>query len=377
LQDAGYKTALVGKFITDWNFRYEPPHFNQYAAFQGGYVNARFWVKDPGDATHRWVTAPYSTDFIADKAVQYIDGFASQGDQPWFMQVAPHAPHNNHEAQKTSCNINDLYNWPARDDNVVIPPWQPSPAVTVEGDNNTAAKADKVPYVRNNTFPSTCGQVTYEGQNKTLLSVDDMVDRLMTELQKNGQIDNTLVIFTSDNGFAHGDRGLTSKGLPYTEHIKVPLMARWNGVFPAGVVDHRQIGGEDFLPTYFDATGYVPPELHYALDGRSFLPDRPARQAKVLEFGPVGRPTPPGYKGHRGIPTWASLRTPDYQYIEYYDASNTTVAFKEYYDLKNDPWELHNVLLDKNAKQPDAAALSADLQRWEHCAGTNGPNPCP
>ncbi|HTC81781.1 MAG TPA: sulfatase-like hydrolase/transferase [Acidimicrobiia bacterium] len=121
LHDAGYKTALVGKFITDWVFRYEPPHFDQYAAFQGGYVNTPFWVKDPGQDKHSWVTAPYSTDFIADKAVQYIDGFAAHPDQPWFMQVAPHAPHNNHEATRTSCNINDLYNWPARDDNVATP----------------------------------------------------------------------------------------------------------------------------------------------------------------------------------------------------------------------------------------------------------------
>jgi arylsulfatase A-like enzyme len=375
LQDAGYKTALVGKFITDWTFRYEPPHFDQYAAFQGGYVNTPFWVKDPGQTVHQWVTAPYSTDFIADKAVQYIDGFAADNPgQPWFMQVSPHAPHNNHEATKTSCNINDLYNWPARDDNVATPPWQPSPAVTVEGGNNTAAKSDKVPYVRSNTFPESCGQVTYDGQMKTLLSVDDMVDRMMTELQKNNQLDNTLVIFTSDNGFAHGDRGLTSKGMAYTEHVKVPFMARWDGVFAPGTVDHRPVGGEDFLPTYLDAARYAPPVLKYRLDGRSFLPGRPGRTEKLLEFGPDGRPTPAGYKGHRGIPTWASLRTADWQYIEYYGADNTTVAFREYFDLKSDPWELQNTLADNDPKNdPDVASLSAELARAEHCSGKSCP----
>jgi arylsulfatase A-like enzyme len=288
--------------------------------------------------------------------------------------VSPHAPHNNHEATKTSCNINDLYNWPARDDNVATPQWHPSPAVTVEGDGNTAAKSDKDPYVRSNTFPSSCGQVTYDGQMKTLLSVDDMVDRLMTTLQKNGQLANTLVIFTSDNGFAHGDRGLTSKGLAYMEHTKVPFMARWDGVFTPGTVDHRLVGGEDFLPTYLDAARYAPPVLKYRLDGKSLLPGRPARTEKLLEFGPDGRPTPAGYKGHRGIPTWASLTTADWQYIEYYGADNTTVAFREYYDLTSDPWELQNTLADNDPhNDPDVTALSAELARAEHCSGKTCP----
>jgi len=151
-------------------------------------------------------------------------------------------------------------------------------------------------------------------------------------------------------------------------------------VFPAGVVDHRPIGGEDFLPTYLDAAEYQPPVEQYAFDGRSFLPGAPGRSEKYLEFGPVGRPTPPGYKGHRGIPTWASVRTADYQYIEYYAADNTTVAFREYYDLHADPWELKNLVYPDSAAAAnhiDVAALSAHLQQLEHCTGTTGPGACP
>lgn len=140
------------------------------------------------------------------------------------LQVAPHAPHNNREAQKTSCNMSELYRWPARHDRVATPPWNPSPPVTVEGDSRTGAKADKARYVRDNTFPERCGQATYDGQLKTLLAVDEMVDRMMTGLRDTGQLDNTLVILTSDNGFAHGDRGLTSKGMAYTEHVRVPFL---------------------------------------------------------------------------------------------------------------------------------------------------------
>jgi arylsulfatase A-like enzyme len=374
LRDAGYRTALVGKFITDWTFRYEPPHFDQYAAFQGGYVKAPFWVKDPGQDKRSWVTVPYSTDFIADKAVEYIEGFAGRSGEAWFMQVAPHAPHNNREAQKTSCDLGELYHWPARHDHVATPPWNPSPAVTVEGDGNTAAKADKVRYIRDNTFPTQCGRATHDGQLKTLLAVDEMVDRMMTKLQETRQLDNTLVILTSDNGFAHGDRGLTSKGMGYTEHSRVPFLVRWDGVFEPGSVDHRPVGGEDFLPTYLDAARYLPPSLRYRLDGRSFLPGRAGRSEKLLEFGPVGRPTPDGYKGHRSIPTWAALVGDRWQYIEYYEADNTSVAFREYYDLKSDPWELENVLADRDPNNdPDIEDLSARLGRAVRCAGRNCP----
>jgi arylsulfatase A-like enzyme len=385
LQDAGYRTALVGKFITDWNYRYEPPHFDQYAAFQGGYVDQPFMVKDPGMTTHQLTgkSTGYTTDYVAQKATDYINGFARDNPgQPWFMQVAPHAPHNNMEAQKTpgGCDLKTLYTWPSRYDNAPVPPWNPTPAVTVEGDSQFQNKQDKVPYVRNNSFPSACGAVTYEGQMRTLLAVDDMVDQLMTTLQDSGQLSNTLVIFTSDNGFSHGERGLTSKGMPYREHILLPTMVRWDGVFPAGTVDHRAIGGEDFLPTYLDAARYTPPEVHYALDGHSFLPGAPGRSEKYLEFGPVGRPTPPGYKGHRGIPTWASVRTNDYQYIEYYASDNTTVAFQEYYDLGSDPWELKNLVYPASAAAAnhiDLAGLSAHLRHLEHCAGTTGADACP
>ena len=207
-----------------------------------------------------------------------------------------------------------------------------------------------------------------------------MVDQIMTALQNTGQLSNTLVIFTSDNGFAFGDRGLTSKGMPYREHVMVPTMMRWDGVFPAGTVDHRPIGGEDFLPTYLDAAEYTPPVVQYAFDGRSFLPGAPGRTEKYFEFGPVGRPTPAGYKGHRGIPTWASVRTNDYQYIEYYASDNTTVAFREYYDLHADPWELRNLVYPDAAAAAnhiDVLALSAHLHQLEHCTGTSGPDSCP
>jgi arylsulfatase A-like enzyme len=379
LHDAGYTTALVGKFITDWNFRYVPPHFDEYAAFQGGYMNARFTVKDAGDAKPRTENAPYSTDWIGQKAASYIDGFKGQA-QPWFMQVSPHAPHQEQTAPGAdSCNLHKMYTWPARYDAVPMPTWTPSPAVTVEGGPNMKAeKADKVPYIRPMNFTQKCGEITYEGHMRTLMAADDMVDTIMTRLQADGELANTLVLFTTDNGYAWDERGATSKGLPWTEHVQAPLMVRWDGVFPPGSTDDRLVGTEDYLPTYLDAAGYQPPEVRYPLDGLSFLPGRPARAEKLLEFGPILRPSPKGYQGHRGIPTWLSLRAKQWQYIEFFDKGNSNIQWKEYYDLTSDPWELNNLLADKDpGNDPDVASLSARLHEAATCSGRTGANPCP
>ena len=380
LHDAGYRTGLIGKFITNWHFRYDPPHFDDYAVFQGGYIDAPFRVKDPGQTSRHNETGAYTTDYIADKTVQYINAYKANGTQPWYLHVTPHVPHDNLVDTKDGCDLHKLYDWPARHDQTPIPPWNPTPAVTVEaGPNAKAEKADKVPYVRYmKDFTQKCGEVTHTGHMKTLLAADEMVDRIMTTLQADGELENTLVIFTSDNGWSWDERGFTSKGLPYTEHVKLPFLVRWDGVFPPGSVDARPVGGEDILPTVLDAAGYNPPVLRYPLDGRSFLPGRPGKSLKYLEFGPSG-PNPPGYTGnHRSIPTWVSMRTTTWQYIEYYGNDNTTVAFREYYDLTNDPWELQNLLADNNpANDPDVAALSAQMKRLRTCAGTNSLNPCP
>jgi arylsulfatase A-like enzyme len=381
LRDAGYRTALVGKFITDWNWRYEPPHFDDFAVFQGGYTEPRFMVRNNGDEKVHTERAGYSTEYIGEKAASFIDRFEANDAQPWFMQVSPHAPHQEQVAPgPDSCNLEKMYTWPPKYDSQPIPPWKPTPAEQIEGGpNGKAEKQDKAPFVRSHNFTHKCGQVTYDGAMKTLMVADDMVETIMTRLQERGELGNTLILLGTDNGYSWNERGMTSKGAPWTEHVQSPLLVRWDGVFPPGTKDERLVGTEDYLPTYLDAAGYTPSQLKHPFDGRSFLPGRQARDEKYLEFGPVLTASSKEYKGHRGIPSWASLRTKQWQYIEYYDRKdNTTIQWREYYDLIADPWQLQNVLADKNpANDPDIAALSARLHKAIACVGTSGANPCP
>jgi len=245
---------------------------------------------------------------------------------------------------------------------VPIPPYVPTPAAL------DADRDDQVEYIHHTRQSEETSRSNHDGQLRTLLAVDEMVDAVFRRLAATGELDNTLAVFTSDNGYSWGERGVTSKGLPYRESVRVPFLVRWPGIFPAGAVDPRPVGGVDLLPTFLDASATVPPVLGYPLDGRSFLPGRQGRDSILLEFA----------ADHRSIPPWASLRNGAWQYIEYYGADSDAVQFREYYDLGADPWQLTNLLADADpANDPDVAALSADLDTARHCAGGAPPQGCP
>jgi arylsulfatase A-like enzyme len=404
LKGAGYHTALVGKFITDWHYataaegRYDlDPMFDDYAAFQGGYLDVPFMVKNPGATKTGFErtsdpadsASDDSTDYIGDKVNQFVNAYEANDAQPWYVHVTPHAPHDDTTAP--------LFKWPARYNDVAVSPYAPTPAATIEGleaPDAKAQKADKAKRIQGQTIPRSQVELYHDGMLKTLLGADDAIDKIMNNLQAKGELDNTLVIFTSDNGYSWGERGVDSKGWPWGEDVSVPFLVRWPGVIPAGGVDSHPVGGEDILPTLLEAAQYTPAQFGYPLDGRSFLPGQPAKEFKLLEFGPrIGTsPTiegagctdavgPTCYNAHRSIPTWASMRTPDYQYIEWYDADNTTIQAingKEYYDLHTDPWQLQNLLADGNtANDPDVTALSNRLREMRTCAGTSGAGACP
>ena len=88
LSEAGYRTALVGKFLNDWALEQAPPHFERFSVFNRGYYGATFNV----DGTMTEVE-DYSTDFIADKSIEYLDEFETTDPVPWMMEIALYAPH--------------------------------------------------------------------------------------------------------------------------------------------------------------------------------------------------------------------------------------------------------------------------------------------
>ncbi len=383
LHDAGYRTSLVGKFITDWNWRYEPPHFDDLAVFQGGYTEPRFMVKGPGDAkAHSERSTGYSTEWIGGRAASLIDGFEAKDDQPWFMQVSPHAPHQEQTAPgPDSCNLQKMYTWPAKYDSQPIPPWKPTPAEEIEGGpNGKAEKQDKAQFVRSQNFSHKCGQVTYDGAMKTLMVADDMVDTIMTRLQTDrgagqhaGALHHRQRLLVERAGHDQQGRavdgarpgaaaGPVGRRLPARHHRRAPRRHRG---LPADVPRRRR--------------------LHAARD--------PATPSTAVRSSPDGR------RGTRS--TWSSGRCSSRRRratrvtgasrrgprcgrssgSTSSSTSGTTISrlqWQEYYDLAADPWELNNLLADKDpSNDPDVGALSARLHKAAVCAGTAGANPCP
>jgi arylsulfatase A-like enzyme len=202
------------------------------------------------------------------------------------------------------------------------------------------------------------------------MSVDDMVSRLAATLRNLGEDKNTLVLFISDNGLMWGEHGLTRKGYPYQQNIKVPFMMRWPGHVPAHFMDNRIVANIDIAPTILDATGVIPNPA-YPVDGRTLLGPASARHRLLEEhYNDVARDNPAG--------NWASTRTNTFDYTEYYGSDGTTVTFREYYNLNTDPWELDNLLGDADpANDPDVTALSQQLAHDRACQGTVAPTACP
>jgi arylsulfatase A-like enzyme len=168
------------------------------------------------------------------------------------------------------------------------------------------------------------------------------------ELEEEGILDRTLVVFTSDNGFFAGEhRQQQGKILPYEESVRVPLLVRGPGI-GAGGERTDVVADVDLVPTIADLTGVAPGRV---VDGRSLLePEVPGR-AVVLEASPIG-----------AFPGYAGLRAEQWKYIEWDD------GFVELYNLAVDPGELVNRATDPTLAA-DRKALHERLLRLRYCAG--------
>lgn len=352
LQDAGYSTAIFGKYLLSEIVQTDPlvfaltspPHFHQWGIFDFGYRPVE--VNQQG---LRQTLDVYSTTYVADQAIRFLEEGEADDDRPWLMFVAPFAPH--------------AYSPPIFEPkyaNARTPPFKPNPAV-LEQDTS-----DKPPWAH------TFGRATLEqlaevkaDQLKALRSVDDLVRRLFQTMRKLREDRNTLAFFLSDNGNIWGENGLGTKYHPYTYSIRIPMFARWPGHIKAGAVDDRLVANVDLAPTIAQATGITP---MLAMDGRSLLDRTWQRDRWLTEFY---APTP--FLGIIPI-TWSSIRTRSLQYIQYYSADDSTVVYREYYDLVSDPWQLTNLLGDQDtSNDPDTTAVSAQLAADRHCAGAACP----
>lgn len=344
LHEAGYRTALFGKFLNGWPVDLSLPYFDRWAFIPrvsaGGFCDGVWNV----NGTIRPVTQ-YSTAFIDRQAVAFLKATERRDDpRPWFLYVATPAPHLPATPEATYADA-------------TVPAFDPDPA-ELERD-----RSDKPTFVQIRSADLTSLETFRQRMLRSLMSVDDLVGSLFRTLKADDEARDTLVVFLSDNGFLFGEHGLSDKSLPYTNSIGVPMMLRWPAHVTAGERDPRIAANIDIAPTLLEAAG-IRPDARYPLDGQSLL-EPSGRTHLLTEFWRLD---------DYFVPSWASLLTRTFQYVEYF-AEDGSITEREYYDLAVDPWQLVNLLGDADASNDPVHlhSLHARLARDRTCVGA----PCP
>ena len=338
LRNAGYRTALFGKYLNNWPNDRDPANFDRWATTPFVAFGGEEWNVD---GSVRKVTQN-STSFLGDLSLSFLRNSERDDARPWFLDLSFMAPH-------LPATVEPRYL------DVVVPPLDPTPAM-LEVD-----RSDKPGYVRRRHLRSLEDiQKRRVPALRSLVAVDDQVDRIMHALKEMGELQNTLAIFVSDNGYLWGEHGRSKKAAPYLPAIEVPLYVRWPGHVAAGGIDARLVGSLDIGPTMFAAAGVEP---RSEFDGRDLLDRTSDRARLLLESWRIS-----------DEPTWSAVLTKTWIYVEYVSDRTKEITFREYYRLRDDPYQLVNLLDDGGgANDPDVAHLAAVLERLRSCAGADCP----
>ena len=334
LQRKGYRTGIFGKFLNSWPTEINPPFFDKWAISNGGFEQG-YWNLDGSIRTKR----QYATDLIADRVVRFIRRADRRDDeQPWLAWVTPHAPrHPSIPAPRHRFRR--------------LPYFGPTPAM------EETDWSDKPGFLENARNDEETLVTVRDDGRRSLMAVDEMVGRLLDEIKDRREVENTLVVFTSDNGFMFGEHGgVVGKDLPYPEATRIPLLARWPGHFRRGGSNAKFVTNIDVATTLLRAAG-----IRKQTDGRSLLDPGQRDHLFVESRGSYNE------DGARALPAFRSVTTPDFRYAEYYRSGSYDLLFREYYDYAIDPWELENRAPQLGSAR--IAELSGKLVEYGTCRG--------
>lgn len=361
LQKAGYRTALMGKYLNGYETTkrqgssrtYVPPGWTEWQVTGLGYANYNYWLNSNGMLTH-YGRSPqhYLNTVLSAKGVDFINRTADV-KQPFLLEMSTFSPH----APAT----------PAPEDargfaNVRAPR---TPGFNEPDIADKPGWLRKYPRLRSRQLRGV--DAAFRQRVRAVQSVDRMIGALEAAVKAKGLGNDTYFVFNSDNGYHLGQHRLVEGKLTaYDTDIRVPLVVAGPGV-PAGKTEQRFAQNTDICPTIEEMAGLRPSE---SADGRSLVPLLRGRavpswrtSAFIEHLGPNYRHDDPDLPKRYGgnPPTYYAVRTANELYVEYDNGD------REYYDLARDPWELGN--LWTQAPEPRKAELKSLVASYRHCVG--------
>jgi N-acetylglucosamine-6-sulfatase len=347
LQKAGYRTGYIGKWHMAPNNR-PRPGFDYWFGFKGQGVYVDPVMNE--DGTEKQVKG-YITEILNDSAVAFINRAAK--DKPFLLYLSHKAVHDPRTVRERD---RDLYSGqrlpkpPNFDDDLAgKPKWQRLNVLS-HAKLNEPIDVDNIP---DRLPPRPFGARNQDTLNyfRLLTAVDDGVGMILRALAERGDLDDTVIVFAGDNGYFFGEHRVGDKRLAYEESLRIPMLLRYPRLAKAGSTIEKMVLNIDLAPTLLDlAAERVPPNMQ----GRSW---RPLLQGKadgwrtsfLYEYWLDLKPT---------IPDMVGVRTDEWKLVRYPNIRD----LDEMYDLKSDPYELHN--LAQNTKYAaKATELSTELDR--------------
>ena len=388
LHAAGYQTAVIGK----WHLKTEPAGFDYWELLQrGGYYNPQFDSSD-GTTEH----TGYTPDIITDLALNWIET-GRDPDRPFFIVCNHTAVHRtwapgpryltmyddveipepptlfddysgrNSGLKTNQMSIAEHMMW---DYDLKVPGLGIKDALGRDLKNpevgrmtpEQKAKWDAAYGPKNEEFkrrnPQGKELVRWKYQRyvkdylRCVAAVDDNVGRMLDRLDESGLAENTVVVYSADQGFYLGEHGWYDKRWMYEESLRMPLLIRWPGVGAKGLRIEELTQNIDFAPTFLEMAGCAVPE---DMQGESLVPFLRGRHPKNWRRSIYYHYYEGG--GEHNVPRHYGVRTERYKLIHYYESGEW-----ELFDLDQDPHELRNLYNDPS-RQGTVAGLKAELKR--------------
>lgn len=369
LKKNGYNTSHVGKYLNGFeeNPTHTPPGWTNW---QGGvgraiYTGYNYTLNENGKIVKYGSDAKdYLTDVISRKAAEFIQNTETEDEKPFFLSLAPTAPHypllpaarhRNHPFRKAV--LPDRLNY------------------------NEIDLSDKSSWLKDSAFTRSIFLLStnwdYRHRMGSLYAVDEMVAVVLESLYKNGELNNTYIIFTSDNGYNNGAHKLIQKMAPYEESQRVPLVISGPGI--KKTTDDRFVLTIDLAPTILELAGLDTPS---DMDGMSIKPilfneENVSWRKDFLAQHKIGGLASEfvGYPWLLNfvtefidVPSYTALRTYDHMFIEW-QMKDGELDY-ELYDMKKDPYQLNNLLIKGEGKYRELLGeLEERLDRLKTCKG--------